>query len=352
MIIGKYKISDDDDTLIIAEVGVNYDNDINLAEDLIISAKNAGAHIVKFQTYTPSKIVAINSPKYWEDDNPNESQYEFFKRSNKFYHEETKTLAKLCQKHDILFMSTPFDLESVDLLEELNVPAYKVASADITNIDLLIKIAKTNKPIILSTGASNIGEISNAVNIINSNSKIKNNIALLHCILSYPTPFNNANLNMIRCLRDLFPLLNIGWSDHVVPDESAIIPVVSAVLGANIIEKHFSIDISKKGNDHFHSMNEKLIQTMITNIKIAKSSLGNYFKEPIKIEEQSRKFARRSIGVKNDLKKGQLIKDEDLIMLRPGTGIKPGFKSLILNSKLKKDIKKGYLLSWEDFLDK
>jgi N-acetylneuraminate synthase len=203
---------------VIAEVGVNYDNSMEYAEELIKAAKRAGANAVKFQTYKPSKIVAIDSPKYWEDEKPTETQFEFFKRSNTFYHEETKELARLCKSNKILFMSTPFDLDSVDLLETLGVPAYKIASADITNFPLLRKVAKTKKPVLLSTGASSIGEIEMATRLIEEEGN--SHIVLLHCILAYPTPVEHSNLRMIKNLRDIFPQYEVGWSDHVIPENN------------------------------------------------------------------------------------------------------------------------------------
>lgn len=333
---------------VIAEVGVNYDNSMEYAEELIKAAKRAGANAVKFQTYKPSKIVAIDSPKYWEDDKPAETQFEFFKRSNTFYHEEAKEIARLCKANKIIFMSTPFDLDSVDLLETLGVPAYKIASADITNFPLLRKVAKTKKPVLLSTGASSIGEIETATRLIEEEGN--SNIVLLHCILAYPTPVEHSNLRMIKNLRDIFPQYEVGWSDHVIPEDNVVVPTVAAVMGATVIEKHFTTDRTRKGNDHFHSLDEGQLKQLIENLSIVHSSLGQYLKQPLEIEEPARLNARRSIAAAEKIVKGETFSEENLIMLRPGSGIHPMFLDKIIGLRAKRDVRAGYLLSWEDVL--
>ena len=348
MRIARKEIGLEFNPFIIAEIGVNYDNDMKLAEEMIKAAKRSGVDAVKFQTYTPSKIVAISSPKYWEDEKPEETQFEFFKRSNTFYHEETKELAKLCKTNSIPFISTPFDLDSVDLLDGLGVPAFKIASADITNYPLLRKVAKTGKPILLSTGASSIGEIEHATQIVEGEGN--EDIVLLHCILAYPTPVEDSNLMMIKSLRDIFPKYEVGWSDHVIPDSSVIVPTVAASLGASVIEKHFTIDRTRPGNDHFHSVDEELMTKMVENIRLAKSSMGEYLKRPMPVEEPARLNARRSIAAYTPIKKGEEFSERNLIMLRPGSGINPMFLEQIIGKKAKRDIKPGYLLEWEDLI--
>ena len=348
MRIGSRAVGLNHDPFVIAEIGVNYDNDMGYAEELIKAAKRAGADAVKFQTYTPSKIVAIDSPKYWADDRPEETQYEFFMRSNKFYHDETRQLALLCKKHGIMFMSTPFDLESVDLLDELDVPAFKVASADITNYPLLRKVARTGKPVLLSTGASTIGEIERATRIIENEGN--SDIVLLHCVLAYPTPPSQANLRMIKCLRDIFPQYLVGWSDHVIPNESVVIPTVAAAMGAVVIEKHFTTDRTRKGNDHFHSADEALMKRLVENVRIARAALGQYLKVPLEVEAPARANARRSTAAGRDIEEGEALSEDNLILLRPGTGIPPDFLEEIIGFRAKRKIRAGHLLSWEDIL--
>ncbi len=346
-IAGK-KIGLDEDPFVIAEIGVNYDNDMDYARELIEAAKRAGADAVKFQTYKASKIVAVHSPKYWDDDNPEETQYEFFKRSNKFYHAETRELARMCKEVGIIFMSTPFDLDSVDLLVELGVPAFKIASADITNFPLLRKVARTGVPILLSTGASTIGEIEEATRIIESEGN--SDIVLLHCILAYPTPPEHSNLRMIQFLRAIFPKYEVGWSDHVIPDDSVTIPTVAAALGATVIEKHFTTDRTRKGNDHFHSVDEHLLRILVNNVRLARKALGERIKKPIEVEMPARMNARRSIAAARDIEDGEELTEENLILLRPGTGIHPMFLDKIIGFKAKRPIKAGYLIEWNDII--
>jgi N-acetylneuraminate synthase len=346
--IAKREIGLDHDPFVIAEIGVNYDNDMSYAEELIKAAKRSGVDAVKFQTYTPSKIVAYTSPKYWKDDLPEETQYEFFERSNTFYHKETRELARLCEKDKISFMSTPFDLESVDLLAGLGIPAFKIASADITNYPLLQKAAKVGKPVLLSTGAATIGEIEKATEVVTGEGNEE--IVLLHCILAYPTPHEHSNLRMIQSLRDIFPKYEVGWSDHVIPDDSIVIPTVAAAMGASVIEKHFTTDRTRKGNDHFHSVDEEQMTRLVKNVRMARVSLGQYLKQPIEVEATARMNARRSIAAARPIGKGELFTAENMIMLRPGTGIHPVFLNKIVGHKAKRDVKAGYLLEWDDVL--
>lgn len=347
--IGSVLIGKKEKPYIIAEIGVNYDNSIEYAEELITAAKRAGADAVKFQTYKASKIVAVESPKYWKDEKPDETQYEFFKRSNKFYHEETVKLADKCEEHGITFLSTPFDLDSVDFLDGLSVPAFKIASADITNFPLVRRAAKTGKPILLSTGGSSLGEVERAVRIVDEEEG-NENIVLMHCVLAYPTPHAASNLEMIKCLADMFPKYEVGWSDHVIPGNCVIVPTVAVAKGASVIEKHFTTDRTKTGNDHFHSADEELLARMIANIKIAHDSLGEYMKRPLDVEEPARKNARRSIAANKNMHAGEKLNHSNLIMLRPGTGIPPELLDVLVGRKARRDISKGHLITWDDLL--
>ncbi|MFX0084961.1 MAG: N-acetylneuraminate synthase family protein [Candidatus Hodarchaeota archaeon] len=348
MKIGMRKIGSDHLPFVVAEIGVNYDNSMVMAEEMIAAAKRAGADAVKFQTYTAKKIVAYNSPKYWKDDRPEETQFDFFLRSNKFYLEEAKELAKLCDKNEIIFMSTPFDLDSVSFLDSIDVPAFKISSSDLTNFPLIRKVAKIGKPIFLSTGAATIGEIEAATQIIENESNKQ--IVLLHCVLAYPTLPQDANLKMILNLKKVFPDYEIGWSDHVIPNESLTIPTVAVALGATVIEKHFTIDRNRQGNDHFHSVDELLMKTLVENVRLTWQALGEYTKRPLEAELPARKYARRSIAAYQEIKRGDKFTEENLTLLRPGTGIEPIFLQKIIGLTAKNDIKAGYLLEWDDLL--
>jgi len=346
--IGEFIIDDHSPPFIIAEAGVNHESDYEMARKMIIEAREAGAHAIKFQTYEAKDLVARDSPKYWEDDRPDETQFEFFKRSSTWDRSSAIKLAEICDEIGIMFLSTGFDRESIDLLDELGMPAFKVASADITSLSLLRHIARKQKPMILSTGASTIGEIERAIEVINEEGN--DQIILLHCILSYPTPKEHANLRMINSLQDIFPKYPIGFSDHIIPDGSFIVPITVTALGGKVIEKHYTLDRSMKGNDHFHSVDPPMLKNLVDYTKAAHSALGSYLKHPIDIEKAARKNARRSIAVNTDLKIGDIIKSEHLTVLRPGTGISPYLEENLIGKELKKPIQSGSLITWDHFI--
>ena len=248
------KLKKNNSFYLIAEIGVNHECSLKSAKKLILQAKKAGASAAKFQTYKAANLAKINSKAYWDlKEEKTKSQYKLFSKYDKFGKNEYKTLAKYCKKINIDFLSTPFDLDAVDMLRPI-MPFFKIASADITNIPLLEKIAKTKKPVLLSTGASSISEIKNAVKIIQ---KGTNKIVIMHCILSYPTADENASLKMILDLKNKFPKFIIGYSDHTVPDKNMLNATAAYTMGAKVIEKHFTHNKKLKGNDHYHSMNVK-----------------------------------------------------------------------------------------------
>ena len=250
-------------------------------------------------------------------------------------------------KKKIDFLSTPFDNEVVDKLNPL-VPLFKVASADITNLPLLKKIAKTKKPVILSTGASNLKEIKFSYNFLKKNGSKK--IVILHCILSYPTKNIDANLKMITNLIDEFPENYIGYSDHTKPNNDMSSIVSSFILGARVIEKHFTFNKKLKGNDHYHSMDKNDLKKMIIKLKNAQSLIGTEQKKKcVGVEKKSRINARRSIYANKLISKGNKIKSSDLICKRPGAGISPIKIYKIVGKKAKNMIKKDSLIKNKDF---
>lgn len=306
---------------IIAEIGVNHEGDINQAKKMVLAAKKGGAHAAKFQSYKAEKIAAEDSPAYWDlEKEKTKSQFELFKKYDSFGQDEYKELAKYCQEVGIDFMSTPFDLEAAKFLNELQ-SIIKIASADITNFPLLREVASYNKPVILSTGCSKLEEIKMAVKELENHGASE--IALLHCILNYPTLDNNANLSMINSLRSEFPNHIIGYSDHTLPDDSMSILNYAVVLGAKVIEKHFTLDKTLPGNDHYHSMDQNNLEVFSESSKRTMKILGIKSKQPLDSELKSIKFARRSLYYNKALKIGDTIKESDLICLRPGTGISP-----------------------------
>jgi N-acetylneuraminate synthase len=340
---------------LIAEIGVNYFDiaekrdikPLEAAKKMVKKAKESGADAVKFQSYKAEKLAAENSPAYWDtDEEETESQYELFKEYDDFGEEEFRDIADYSEEIGIDFLSTPFHKGAVDYLEDL-VPAYKVASADITNLPLLKHIASKGKPIFLSTGASNIGEIDQAIRTIEEvNSDIK--IAVLHCVLQYPTDEDKANLNMIKHLQEVFPQHTAGYSDHVPPDESMMTLINSWMKGAKVIEKHFTLDKTLEGNDHYHAMNPGDIKKFRKNTSRVNKTSGKNFKEPLDVEQDSRKHARRSLVAKEKIKEGEKLKKDKISVKRPGTGISPKYLEKIEGIKSETKIQKGQIISWKN----
>lgn len=336
----------DHNPYIIAEIGVNHEGSLDNAKMLIDLVKEGGAHAAKFQSYKADTIASVNSPAYWSEDvNPVRSQHELFKKYDNFTKDNYYELAEYCSNIGIYFASTPFDDDSVDFLESI-VPFYKIASADITNHPFIEKIAKKNKPIILSTGASNLQEIEESLDII----KKYNNqeLCLMHCILSYPTENCDANLNMIEGLKQKFNDVMIGYSDHTKPDNQMLILTTAFIKGAQVIEKHFTFDKCLPGNDHFHAMNLDDLMKLHSNIKLINQINGMKSKKPIKSEMIAREHARRSIVVTESIKKGDKFVENILTYKRPGNGISPKYWKQVLGKKSNKDLLKDHILEWED----
>ncbi len=340
------KVGDNHPPYIIAEAGVNHESDYDIAYKMIVEAKKAGAHAIKFQTYEARDLVASDSPKYWKDDRPEETQLEFFERSSRWKRESAEKLAEMCREVGITFLSTGFDKKSIDLLDKLEMPAFKIASADITSYSLIRHIARKGKPIILSTGASTLGEIEQAVNVIKEEGN--RDIIILHCVLSYPTPIEHSNLNMIRSIKKFFPEHIVGFSDHIIPDGRHVVPIVATALGSRVFEKHFTLDRSLKGNDHFHSVDPPMLKDLVETSRNAFYSLGQWKKEPLEIELPARKNARRSIAVNRDMKSGEQLSADNITLLRPGSGIHPRLEEELYGLRLKRDLKRGSLIHWED----
>ena len=269
------------------------------------------------------------------------SQYKLFKNYDKFGYKEYKILHDFCKKIKIKFVSTPFDTDSVQYLKKI-IPFFKIASADINNLPLLKSVAKTHKPVVISTGASTIVEIKNALKILKKNGA--KDIAIMHCILNYPTKDINANLGMIESLKKIFPKNVIGYSDHTLPDNNMSSLLYGYMMGAEIFEKHFTDNKKLSGNDHYHSMNYKDIIVFRKNFKNLKTKLGKFKKEPIISEKKSIKFARRSIYSKTIIRKGDSIKSHQIICKRPGIGLSPLLWDKVLKKTAKVSIPEDTLI--------
>jgi sialic acid synthase SpsE len=335
----------------IAEVGVNHENNLNLAEKIIKQASIGGASAVKFQTYKAELLASKKSPAYWDTSKVKiDSQFKLFKKFDKLRDSDYIKLKNICDFYKVDFLSTPFDNNSALMLNKL-VKYFKIASADINNKPLLDCILKFNKPIIFSTGASHQKEIDYTYNYLkNKNNKI--DIAILHCILSYPTHYNDCNLNAINFFINRYKDSFIGLSDHTIPDENMIILTKAYELGAVIIEKHFTeVKLKgKKNNDHFHSINFIDLKKFFENIKILKQINNNKFNKRLvlKCEEKSRRFARRSMYTLNKIKKGEILNQMNIIPKRPGFGISPLHVDKLYGKRALKNLNPDTLIYWKD----
>lgn len=331
---------------IIAEIGVNHEGSLDKAMELIKLAKDGGASAAKFQSYKAGTLASKNSPSYWDlSQESTTSQYELFKKYDSFGEREYEKLYAYCRELNIDFLSTPFDDDSLRFLTPL-MKLIKIASADLTNIPFLRKVAKTKKPVVLSTGASTVSEICLALEELQKNGTEE--ISLLHCVLNYPTMDENANLGMIDHLMRLFPDLIIGYSDHTLPDSEMMVLSTSYIKGARIIEKHFTHDKSLPGNDHYHAMDVHDLKRFNQQVERVLKIEGSYYKKPLNSEEISRKNARRSIVLTQDIKEGEVFSDLNLTYKRPGTGISPIYWDEVIGTRASSDLREDHILSWKD----
>jgi len=330
---------------IIAEIGVNHEGSMELAKRLIDEAKEGGADAVKFQSYKAQTLASKDSPSYWDTTKePTTSQYELFKKHDGFWKDEMQELKEYSDKVDIEFMSTPFDIESADFLDDM-MDVYKISSSDITNRPFIEYMCGFNKPIILSTGASSLHEIQEAVSWIE---KYGNPLALLHCVLNYPTPDKNANLGMILGLKRAFPNTIIGYSDHTLPNDMKVCEMAT-MLGSVIIEKHFTHDKTLQGNDHYHAMNKEDLKLFRENLERTFEILGNFRVEALEDEAPARTNARRSLVAIRDIPKEKVVEKEDLTFKRPAHGISPKFVNELVGKKALVDIGDDEVLQWNMF---
>jgi len=330
---------------IIAEAGVNHNGRLDLAYKLVDVAKEAGADAIKFQTFNAESLVSSKTPKaeYQKiDKSSDESQLEMIKKLEISFDDFTK-IKKYCDSKQIMFLSTPFDHPSIDFLYNL-VDFYKIPSGEIINYPYLRHIAAKNKPIIMSTGMANLGEVEEAINTIKTvNSKAI--IYLLHCTTNYPAFYEEVNLKAMQTLSDAFKI-PVGYSDHTLSIE---ISIGAAALGARIIEKHFTLDRELPGPDHTASLEPGELKEMIKAIRNIEKALGDGIKKPNKSEIEIRKVARKSLIAARDINAGEIIKKSDVIIKRPGTGIPPKYQEVIVGMRILQDIKRDDFFKWEDF---
>ncbi len=308
-------------TFIIAEAGVNHNGDIQTAKKLVDAASDAGADAVKFQTFKADTLVCRNAPKagyQTETTGADESQYEMIKKLE--LDENThKELVEYCRKRDLKFLSSPFDPDSIDLLDRLGLEIFKVPSGEITNLPYLRKTGGLGKKVILSTGMSDLEEIEDALNILTEAGTPLENITVLHCNTEYPTPYEDVNLNAMLSIKKRFGV-RVGYSDHTTGFE---VSVAAAALGAEVIEKHFTLDKLMSGPDHKASLDPDELKTMVSAIRNIERSMGDGIKRLSPSELKNKIIVRKSIVASRHIQKGEILSAGSITVRRPGTGISP-----------------------------
>jgi N,N'-diacetyllegionaminate synthase len=321
-------------TIIIAEAGVNHNGSIELAEKLIDVAVESGSDFVKFQTFKAETLVTQTADKaeyQKEITDTDETQFEMIKKLelDRNAHE---TLIEYCKQKDIQFLSTAFDHDSIDLLDQLNMPLFKIPSGEIINLPYLRHIGRMGKPIIMSTGMSSLEEVRDALNVLIESGAEKEQITILHCSTEYPTPMEDVNLKAMLTIKDELGV-NIGYSDHTLGIE---ISIAAVAMGAKVIEKHFTLDRNMSGPDHAASLEPEELKAMVTAIRNIEKAMGGGEKKPSSSETKNIAVARKSIVAKMSIKKGESFTEENLTVKRPGTGISPMQWDDIMNQKSKK----------------
>lgn len=335
---------------IIAEIGVNHEGDLSRAKKMIEAVASSGGHAAKFQTYKADKLaVPDQSPSYWDlSKEPAPSQHALFKRYDNFGMEEYTALAEHCHACKIDFISTPFDMEAAQNLAPL-MPAFKIASADITNVPLLRAVAHQHKPVIMSTGAATEKEVIDAAGLLESEGATS--LALLHCVLNYPTPKENAQMS---CLRDLAVTCkshgwSVGYSDHVPPNPDLTMPSLemAVVLGAVIVEKHFTDDKTLPGNDHYHAMDASDLSAFTEKICDYRTLYGSGGRN-LELEKDAIANARRRIVTSRAISAGSQLSEQDLIPLRAQVGIEVAHWDAVVGRPARADLPSGHVLQWID----
>lgn len=338
---------------LIAEMGVNfYDTakqlnitPLEAAKLYIDKAAEAGIDCAKFQSYKARTIVSKNSPAYWDTTKEaTKTQYELFQKFDGFGEAEYKELCDYTHSKGMDFTSTPFDYASADYLYDM-VDFYKISSSDLSNIPFIKHIAAKGKPMVVSVGAAYLSEVDEAIRAMKEVGN--NNISILHCVLSYPTDPKNANLKIIETLKKVFPDVKVGFSDHVAPDPTMMTLATAYILGSEIIEKHFTLDKTLTGNDHYHSGDPEDFKKARANFDMIDTVLGNPEKTVLDCELVPRREARRSLVLTRSMKVGEKITEKDIMPKRPGTGISPKYTDIVLGRAVKQDLEEDTILTWD-----
>lgn len=336
----------------IAEMGVNfYDTakamgiaPLDAAKLYIDKAAEAGVDCAKFQSYKADTIVSKNSPAYWDlSKEPTKTQHALFLKHDHFGEADYKELCDYTHSKGLDFTSTPFDYESADYLYDM-VDFYKISSSDLSNIPFVKHIGSKGKPVYMSVGAAYLSEVDEAVRALKEVGC--KNIVIFHCVLSYPTDPKDANLRIVETLKRDFPDVRVGFSDHVAPDDTMMTLAAAYMLGAEVIEKHFTLDKTLPGNDHYHAGDPNDFKKAIANFAWIDTVLGSSEKTVLDCEIVPRREARRSLVLTRDMKAGEVIKAEDLMPKRPGTGISPKFTEIVIGRKVLTDLEEDTVLTW------
>lgn len=327
---------------IIAEAGVNHNGSIDLAKKLIDVAVFSGVDAVKFQSFTASSLVSIGTPKakyQKEQADSSESHFDMIKKLE-LDENSHKELISYCNKKNIIFLSSPFDIGSVNLLDRLGLKIIKIPSGEITNLPYLRHIGSLNKKVILSTGMSNLQEVGDALMVLINAGTLKENITVLHANTMYPTPMKDVNLRAMQVIRDKFDI-SIGYSDHTLGIE---VDIAAVALGACVIEKHFTLDKKMEGPDHAASLDSIELKSMVVAIRNIEKALGVAVKDLTVSEKPNKSIARKSIVAKQNIKKGEFFSDKNLTTKRPGSGISPMEWDSIIGNKAERDYNSDELL--------
>ncbi len=330
-------------TFIIAEAGVNHNGSLELAKKLAEKAKEAGADAVKFQTFKAEEVISSRAPmaEYQKKNLGKEmSQIEMIKKLELSY-EDFKILKGYCDEIGITFLSSPFDVESARFLASLGMEIFKIPSGEITNYPLLKEIGSYGKKVILSTGMADLGEIEDALDVLISSGTKREDIIVLHCTSEYPAPYEEVNLKAMLTIKEAFKV-KVGYSDHT---EGIEIPIAAVALGAEVIEKHFTLDKSLPGPDHKASLEPHEFKRMVEAISNVEKALGNGIKKPSPSELKNRKVVRKSIVAKRKIKKGEIFTEENITTKRPEGGLSPMMWNTVLGKRAPRDFEK------DDFID-
>lgn len=325
---------------IIAEAGDNHNGCYNLALQLVDKAVEAGADCVKFQTFVTENVISKFAKKadyQKETTGEEESQYEMVKKLELSF-EQFRSIQRYCREKKIMFLSTPFDLDSIDFLEEIDIPFWKIPSGEITNLPYLEKVGKTGKDVILSTGMCTMDEIESALSVLRECGAGK--ITLLHCNTEYPTPFEDVNLQAMCTMAEAFQI-PVGYSDHTTGIE---VPVAAVALGASVIEKHFTLDKKMEGPDHQASLEPAELKQMVDSIRNIEKAMGSSEKKPSPSESKNINIARKSIVARCGIKQGEILTEGNLSIKRPGDGISPMHWYDILGTTAVKDFEEDELI--------